>query len=611
MTPMNRRFQSKILLFFVTLFAVVQLLTVIAVNTATKTNFLAQARTQLDRATAVFNRAFTERGSEFADAARITASDFGFRSAIAAGDKRTIVSSLMNIAGRIDADRIMLVSLDKEILADTGAAGLAGRPFAYSGMLAEAEETGRSLRFVEMDGKILQFVVLPVLAPIPIAWIAVASEVDQAVATELTGLFSVKLDLSFIHRREGEAWRVVVTTLKDGDAAQLPDGKAAGAEGFGDQATAQGGSNDFLSRLVPLPSPPGETIAVALHYDMAAALAPYRSLVTWLIVLSLTGLIFVILGSMFIAHGVTRPIRQLSEAARQLRRGDYSQKVPVDRNDEFGQVSKSFNQMIDAIEARQREANLQRKRAEMASDAKSRFIANMSHEFRTPLNAILAYSELIATEAVGKLSGPLKKYKEFGASIWEGGIRLCEEVTQVIEFSDITGGDVKLREEVIELTECISVLSSTYQPKLDDRNIKLEVSLPASLPKLMADREIIIKMIGHLLSNAIKFSGKGSVCTIEGRLTEQNQIEVCVQDHGDGMDKDFLEHAFEPFAQRQDVYARNHQGTGLGLGFVKAYADIHGARISVDSRIGEGTHFAIRFPAVRTVNETAGSEMVA
>lgn len=609
--PMNLRFQSKILLFFVTLFAVVQLLTVIAVNTATKTNFLAQARTQLDRATAVFNHSFTERGSKFADAVSITASDFGFRSAIAAGDQRTIVSSLTNVAARIDADRVMLVSLDKEILADTGISSLAGRTFAYPDMLAEAEEEGRSLRFVEMEGKIHEFVVLPVLAPIPIAWIAVASEVDQTVATELTKLFSVKLDLSFIHRRAGATWQVVVSTLKDSDTVGLPDVTATGIDEVDAQATVQRDGDGYLSRLVPLPSPPGETTAVALHYDMAAALAPYRSLVTWLIVLSLTGLIFVILGSMFIAHGVTRPIRQLSEAARQLQRGDYSQKVPVDRDDEFGQVSTSFNQMIDAIEARQREADRQRKRAELASDAKSRFIANMSHEFRTPLNAILAYSELIATEALGKLSGPLKKYKEFGASIWEGGTRLCEEVTQVIEFSEIVGGDIKLCEEAINLSDCVATQTSSYQPKLDDRNITLDVSLPDGLPKLLADKEMIVKMIGHVLSNAIKFSDEGSVCTIGGRLTEQNQIEFYIEDHGDGMDMDFLEHAFEPFVQRQDVYARDHQGTGLGLGFVKAYADIHGATISVDSKIGEGTHFAIRFPSVRTVNETAGSEMVA
>lgn len=608
---MNRRFQTRILGFFVTLFAVVQILTFIAVNTATKENFLNQAQAQLSLATEVFTRSMEERSAKFADAARITASDFGFRSAVANGDEQTVLSSLENMAGRIGADRVMLVSLDEVLVADTGASDAANRPFAYRDMLEEAEDQGRAICFVELEGLIYQFVVLPVRAPETIAWIGVAAEVDHAVAVELLKLFSVKLDLSFVHRHGGGPWRTVVSTLEDGDTVDLSDAKLVGAEEFGRQTSARLDTGDVLSLLVPLPGQADEPIAVALHYDMAAALAPYRSLVNWLIALGLAGLFFVILGSIFIAHGVTRPIRQLGKITDRLRRGDYSQKISIDRNDEFGQVGKSFNQMIDAIGARQWEADFQRQRAEMASDAKSRFIANMSHEFRTPLNAILGYAELIATEALGKLPGPLKKYREFADSIHQGGSRLCTELNQVIEYSDITGGDVKLREQTIELADCVAAVISSYQAKMDDRKITLEVVLPDDLPKLRADPDMIVELIGHLLSNAIKFSAKGSVCAIGANYTDQNQIEIFVRDHGDGMDQEFLDHAFEPFVQKQDVYARDHQGTGLGLGFVKAYADLHEAKISIDSKIGEGTRFTIQFPSGRTMDKTASAAMIA
>jgi signal transduction histidine kinase len=255
----------------------------------------------------------------------------------------------------------------------------------------------------------------------------------------------------------------------------------------------------------------------------------------------------------------------------------------------------------DTIAEREREAQHLRRQAEAASEAKSRFIHNMSHELRTPLNAILGYAELIANETFGVLDGRLARYKESASSIHRGGLRLLHSICEVLEYSALVDADHELCEENIDLVGLLSSLTSKFKDRLEERNITLEVPELPELPSLRADREMISSLFSELISNAIDFSDANGKVTISADLAPSGQLKVAIRDRGKGIDRAQQTQVFEPFFQIEGVFARDHQGMGLGLSLAKVYADYHGADISISSAVGEGTTVMVTFPSDRSM----------
>jgi signal transduction histidine kinase len=254
----------------------------------------------------------------------------------------------------------------------------------------------------------------------------------------------------------------------------------------------------------------------------------------------------------------------------------------------------------DTIAEREREAQHLRRQAEAASEAKSRFIHNMSHELRTPLNAILGYAELITNETFGVLDGRLARYKESASSIHRGGLRLLHSISEVLEYSALVDADHELCEENIDLAALLSGLTSKFKERIEERNITLEVPQSPALPSLRADREMICSLFSQLISNAVDFSEAGGKVAISAGLAPSGQLGVAIRDDGKGMDRVQQAHIFEPFFQIEGVFARQHQGMGLGLSLAKAYADYHGADIRISSAAGEGTTVTVTFPSDRS-----------
>ena len=248
------------------------------------------------------------------------------------------------------------------------------------------------------------------------------------------------------------------------------------------------------------------------------------------------------------------------------------------------------------IAEREREANRQRNRAEQASEAKSRLIANMSHELRTPLNGILGYAEMIASEVFGKLEGRKERYREYAENIHASGLRLQKELSQVLEYSSISRGDADLDKKPIDFKKLINEAIKEYRERADKRGIELVALIGPELPVYLGDAAMLGGLLQHLVSNAVKFGKQDGSVKIQVRYSEYaGAIELRVRDDGIGMEQKSVISMFQPFAQGGDVYARNHQGTGLGLALAKCYAVAHNAGISVKSSPGKGTLVTVHF----------------
>ena len=238
--------------------------------------------------------------------------------------------------------------------------------------------------------------------------------------------------------------------------------------------------------------------------------------------------------------------------------------------------------------------------ASEASQAKSRFLAKMSHEFRTPLNPIIGLSEAMHMELFGPLP---ENYRAYARDIHRSGRHLAEIVEGILDVSRIEAGEMELVESDIDVYEMIGKLpavgASLDSSGTDGAAPAVRWNVPKGLPKLRGDELRIRQVLLNLLSNALKFSNDKPVtvnvsCGADG-------MQFVVQDQGIGISSTDLKSLFKPFVQLgTDAMARNH-GTGLGLVVARELMMLHGGTLELDSRPGFGTSATMAFPPSRTV----------
>ena len=300
----------------------------------------------------VFRRLVDQRSGQLAAAAQVLAADFGFRTAVATSDAETISSALANHGNRIQANVVMLASLDGSLTAAVGAEGMRGMHFPLPALLEVAREKGKAAAIVLLEGRPYQIVMVPVLAPVPIAWVAMGFTLDDRVASDLQSVST--LHVSFLSRAADGRWSLHASTLPAPLRASLLGHGAALADIS--RATTMGLDGEDYQSLLPIlgETPEGRVVAL-LQRSRREALAPFDQVRTILTVLALVSIGLSVVGSVMIARGISRPVQRLADAARQIRDGDYAHKVEVENRDEIGELATSFNHMLDGIATRETE----------------------------------------------------------------------------------------------------------------------------------------------------------------------------------------------------------------------------------------------------------------
>ena len=252
------------------------------------------------------------------------------------------------------------------------------------------------------------------------------------------------------------------------------------------------------------------------------------------------------------------------------------------------------------------------KRAEEGNRAKTSFLFNMSHDIRTPMNAILGFATIAYNnkDNEDKLNDSLEK-------IQKSGNHLLQLINDILDMSKIESGKVTLSENACNLIESIEKVRDILQTDIDIKNLTFEVNVSEVKNELVyCDNLRINQILFNLFSNAIKFSKTGDAITITlhqdpSDMKEYASYELRVKDTGIGMSKEFLTHIFEPFERERTSTISKTQGTGLGMSITKNLVDLMGGTIEVQSELDKGTEFILHFTFKIQEDVPQGEELTA
>jgi PAS domain S-box-containing protein len=242
------------------------------------------------------------------------------------------------------------------------------------------------------------------------------------------------------------------------------------------------------------------------------------------------------------------------------------------------------------------------RQAEFANKTKVAFLAAMSHELKTPLNAVLGFSEIIRDEVLGPIGHA--SYREYASDIHKSGSRLLSVINDVLDVSRLEGGLLTIEARPENLLDVADAAIKRARAITHDQR-RIEIDILDDMPSLLVDLRRLAQALGNLLANALKFTPQGGQVWFIARLQLDGGLHLMVQDSGIGMAEETIAAALEPFRQIDESLARRFGGTGLGLSIAKALAELHGGGLVIRSAFGEGTCVTIALPAA-CVGQRAG-----
>jgi two-component system sensor histidine kinase GlrK len=276
----------------------------------------------------------------------------------------------------------------------------------------------------------------------------------------------------------------------------------------------------------------------------------------------------------FLAFRMTRALRRLSRATRDLAEGSFAEPLPADRKDEIGDLGRAFNRMAVRLKE--------------VDTLKEEFFSHISHDLRNPLTGMLGAAQLLAQ---GK-SGPLEERQVKLVRVNdESAERMLAMVNQILEFTRLRAHLMPQERHPVDLAKIVAHALDELHPQAEDAGVALSTTTSGADFSVLGDEAGLMRVVVNLVGNAVKFTPRGGSILAQVRDWGA-EVEVRVSDTGVGIAAADLPRIFDPYRQ---VHT-GRKGSGLGLAVVKGLVDSHGGRVTVESEPGKGSCFAVTLP---------------
>lgn len=371
----------------------------------------------------------------------------------------------------------------------------------------------------------------------------------------------------FFDYRTGERWIVCaelgIDELLDAGEAELFDGE----EYFTDLLSDYTGIRT-LSIKKPLVDHGDIYGTLLLNCDMSDVYSSLSELYFDIFLAALGAVLITVAITYIITKRITKPVSHMTEVVNALSHGNYDARVKVQQDDELGSLGRSFNYMADRV------AGLDQARRE--------FVANVSHELRSPLTSMRGFLEAMEEGVI-----PPEEHGKYFEVVLDENRRMADIVNDLLDIARIESGQYSLNRSVFDVGELITRSILTFESRIENAGIKLDIDLPSSPLYVNADKNRIDQVLHNLVDNAIKFSdesgGRIGVCAVPDR----QKVMISISNNGPDIPPEDISRLFDRFykAEKAHTYTGT-SGTGLGLSIVKLILDQHDEDISVSSKDG-------------------------
>lgn len=282
-------------------------------------------------------------------------------------------------------------------------------------------------------------------------------------------------------------------------------------------------------------------------------------------------LLVIVLVLAYLSRTIIRPIVKLNAAAREYAKGNFEKKTGVNRKDEVGELSDSLEYMASELSK--------------LDEYRKNFIANISHDFRSPLTSIKGYLEAMLDGTI-----PPEKYNRYLNIVLNESKRLTKLTTGLLELNDFDTYGPVLKKQNFDIVDVVRETRNTLEGVCEQKKIDIRIKCPAEDTMVYADKMKIGQVVHNLMDNAIKFSPKGGKITVT--IYDKNgKVFVSVKDQGPGIEKDKQKRVWDRFYKTDSSRGKDKQGTGLGLAITKEIVKAHGENINLISTEGAGSEF--------------------
>lgn len=350
-------------------------------------------------------------------------------------------------------------------------------------------------------------------------------------------------------------------------------------------------------------------LSVIMNFSYKALYPQIRIMIYQVTGLTLLSMLFTSFVAWVVTGKITKPLDYLTERTKNMIQGSFEEsEIRTSENEmqlltnTFDLMTRKINENIGQLEDTNLKLGALNEELKEVDRLKSDLLANVSHELRTPLTSIKGYTEYILE---GKL-GPITQKQEKGLLVVQRNLdRLSKLINALLDYSLMDAERMVLTVKPFNLKLLSKQIVVNLGSELEKRNLHFQIDIPDDLPLVVGDKEKIYQVLENLTINAIKFTDSGGKITVSAEQVSesgQNYVRIHVTDTGVGIPDQALNRIFDRFYQVDGTSKRKYGGMGLGLAIAKSIIDAHKGKISVHSKVGEGTTFTLLLPALEEMD---------